>query len=106
MFFGSHMHYENDPYVPTVLNRTDKKMKTITSLARAFGFQGIGMIREDFLDVHQPSDYLGADDIIYEEVCAEIKKLLNKNTVAMYMPSIDLCSLPDAYYKPADKQEL
>ena len=63
-------------------------------------------INEDFLDVHQPSDYLESDDLIYDEVCAEIKKLLNKNTVALYMPSIDLCSLPDAYYKPADKQEL
>lgn len=72
MFFGSHMHYKNDPCVPSVLNRTDKKMKTITSLARAFGFHGVGLIREDFLDVHQPSDYLDADDIIYEEVCAEI----------------------------------
>jgi hypothetical protein len=29
-------------------------------------------INEDFLDVHQPSDYLGAEDIIYEEVLAEI----------------------------------
>lgn len=63
-------------------------------------------INEDFLDVHQPSDYIDTDDVIYNEVCMEIKKLINKKTVALYMPSIDLCSLPDAYYKPKNKQEL
>lgn len=63
-------------------------------------------INEDFLDVHQPSEYLNADDVIYDEVRAEIKKMQEDITGDLYMPSIDLCRLPDAYYKPDDHQEL
>jgi hypothetical protein len=63
-------------------------------------------INEDFLDVHQPSDYLESDDFIYDEVCAEIMKMQEDGTGELYKPSIDICSLPDAYYKPDNYQEL
>lgn len=63
-------------------------------------------INEDFLDVHQPSDYLNADDVIYDEVRTEIKKMQEDRTGDLYMLSIDLCRLPDAYYKPDNYQEL
>ena len=63
-------------------------------------------INEDFLDVQQPSEYLNADDVIYDEVRAEIKKMQEDRIGDLYMPSIDLCRLPDAYYKPDNYQEL
>ena len=56
-------------------------------------------INEDFLDDHQIDVQDNVD--IYEIVQNEVEALLNDEYV-----SIDLCELPDAYYKVTDKDEL
>ena len=56
-------------------------------------------INEDFLDDHQIDVQNDVD--IYEIVQNEVEALLNNEDV-----SIDLCDLPDAYYKVTDRDEL
>lgn len=59
-------------------------------------------INEDYLDREDILlDVQSNDDFIYEDVCADVQRVIEGRR-----PVIDLCSLPDAYWKPDSSKQL